>query len=109
MVKANRVYRKEDIQFAENKVVNPGFGPHGADTYDIWRFKAGIACHHYWQRKTYLRRNNKRITVNEARKLIMALPPDERKDVRLPVNDKKVAQRPIDMPNQGAYPGSKKK
>jgi len=109
MTKGKKVYRKEDIQFAENKVVNPGWGPKGAETYDIWLYKGGGDCHHYWMRKTYLRRNNKSISVNEAKKLIMALPPDERDEARLPTNDPKVAKRPTDMPNQGFLPTNKRR
>lgn len=100
MISAKKVYRKEDIEAAGNRAVNPGFGKGGSDTYSIWLYKGGVACHHFWQRQTYLRRNNKKITVNEAKRLINKLPPDERKDARLPENDKKVAKRPVDMPRQ---------
>lgn len=98
---AKKVYRKEDIDFASDKVVNPGFGEDGADKYDIWLFKGGPNCYHYWMRRTYLRKNNEKISVNEARRIIQALPPDERKKNKIPVNDRRVAQRPIDMPNRG--------
>lgn len=98
---AKKVYRKEDIDAASNRAVNPGFGPGGTNTYDIWLFKGGANCFHYWGRKTYLKKNNKKISVNEARRIIQALPVDERAANRLPQNDPRVAQRPIDMPNQG--------
>jgi hypothetical protein len=65
MERANRVYRKEDIEDAG--AVNAGFGPNGSATYDIWFYKGGPFCQHYWVRQTYLRKNNKRISVNEAR------------------------------------------
>lgn len=98
---AKKVYRKEDIDAASSRAVNPGFGPGGTNTYDIWLFKGGANCFHYWGRKTYLKKNNKKISVNEARRIIQALPVDERAANRLPQNDPRVAQRPIDMPNQG--------
>jgi len=101
MVGAGKVYRKEDIQAAGDRAVNPGFGPGGASTYDIWLYKGGPECHHFWERRVYMRRNNKKITVNEARKLINELAPSERDAVRLPVNDSDVARRPTDMPNHG--------
>lgn len=104
MVKAGKVYRKEDIEAAENKVLNPGFGPRGSDTYSIWLWKGSVSCHHYWMRQIYLRRNNKRISVNEARRMITALPVDERDDHRFEVNDPKVATIPFDMPRHGALP-----
>jgi len=84
----------------ESEVVNAGFGPKGADNYSIWLFKGGKSCHHKWLRETYLRKSDansplaKKFTPAQTRKL-GEIPP---------VNDKRVYQRPIDMPNQGAYP-----
>jgi hypothetical protein len=101
MTAAKKVYRVEDIDAASSRAVNPGFGPGGTNTYDLWLFKGGANCYHYWGRKTYLKKNNKKISVNEARRIIQALPVDERAANRLPQNDTRVAQRPIDMPNQG--------
>lgn len=100
MTQANKVYRKEDIIRMESEVVNAGFGPKGADNYSIWLFKGGKSCHHKWLRETYLRKSDansplaKKFTPSQTRKL-GEIPP---------VNDKRVYQRPIDMPNQGAYP-----
>ena len=61
IMKANKVYRKEDIDAAGDKVVNKGFGPRGADTYNIWLFKGGVSCRHVWQRVIYLRKGNNKI------------------------------------------------
>ncbi len=36
------------------KVVNAGFGKGGSNTYDIWLYKGGARCHHFWMRKTYM-------------------------------------------------------
>jgi hypothetical protein len=101
MMKAEKVYRKEDIELAGSKVVNPGFGANGSDTYNIWLYKGGANCYHFWMRKIYLRRNNKSISVNEARKMILELDPSERSEAQWQENDPKVAKLPIDMPNQG--------
>ena len=98
MVAAGKVYRKEDILGASQRAVNPGWGPRGADTYDLWFYKGGGSCRHFWLRKTYLKKNNKKVSVNEAKKLIQAAGPQE---PRLPTNDPKVAQRPRDMANRG--------
>jgi hypothetical protein len=92
MVKANKVYRKEDIEFAGQNVVNEGFGPNGADTYNIWFYKGGVYCNHFWMRKIYLRRNNTSISVNDAKRMILELEPEQRKDNRLQENDPLVAQ-----------------
>lgn len=92
MMAAGKVYRKEDIDAASNKVVQAGMGKGGSDTYDIFLYKGGVNCQHFWQRQIYLRRNNKKISVNEAQRRILELEPSDRKDVRLPKNPKEVAQ-----------------
>jgi hypothetical protein len=92
MVSAGRTYRKEDITIAETKVVNPGLGPDGADNYSIWLYKGGVNCNHFWMRKIYLRKNNKQIGVNEARKMILDLDPADRPQAQWQQNEIEVAQ-----------------
>lgn len=99
MERANRVYRKEDIEDAG--AVNAGFGPNGSSTYDIWLYKGGPFCQHYWVRQTYLRKSNKRISVNEARALITALDPSLRSEARIEQNAPEVATAPRDMQDYG--------
>lgn len=111
MMSAQRVYRKEDIVGpyypeqlggASARAVNPGFGPNGTDTYDLLLFKGGPNCRHRWVRRTYLRRDNKRVSVNEAKRIISQLPPEERAANQLPPNDDpRVSQWPATMPNHG--------
>jgi hypothetical protein len=92
VMKADKVYRKEDIILAGDKVVNPGLGPYGADTYSVWLYKGGNYCRHFWERKIYLRRNNKAISVNEARRMILELDPADRPLAKWQENDPLVAQ-----------------
>lgn len=92
MLSAGRTYRKEDITIAETKVVNAGFGPSGADNYSIWLYKGGVNCQHFWMRKIYLRKNNERISVNEARKMILDLDPADRPQAKWQENEIEVAQ-----------------
>jgi len=101
VMSAKLVYRKEDIDKASQSVVQAGMGPNGANTYDIFLYKGGVNCQHFWQRQIYLKRNNKKISVNEARRRILEIDPSDRADFRLPVNNKKVAQQPNDMKNGG--------
>jgi hypothetical protein len=99
MVAAKKIYRKEDIQQMSQKAVNAGWGLNGAATYDIWFYKGGGACHHFWMRKTYMAKDvtpdatnpNAEISVNKAKK--EGFTPE--------TNDPKVAKRPVDMPNKG--------
>jgi hypothetical protein len=97
-----RVWRKEDIDAASNRAVNPGWGPEGDNTYDLWLYKGGGSCQHFWERRTYLRKNNKKVSVNRARNILREAGLDP-----LPVNDPRVAKRPRDMANRGFLPSNK--
>jgi hypothetical protein len=108
MVAANKVYRKEDIERMSREVVNAGWGAEGADTYDIFLYKGGGACHHKWIRQTFvayeagrgidpLSPNAKTISTNKA----------EKAGYRVR-NPQLVSVRPIDMPNQGFLPTNKR-
>lgn len=98
MISAGKVYRKEDIIAAGSQAVNPGWGAGGANTYDIWKFKGGGSCRHFWERRTYLRKTNARISVADAKRIIREAGIDAE---RLQDNPKEVAQRPRDMVNRG--------
>lgn len=97
----DRVWRKEDIDAASRRAVNPGWGPEGANTYDLWLYKGGGSCQHFWERRTYLRKNNKKISVNRARNILREAGLDP-----LPTNDPRVAKRPRDMANRGFLPSN---
>lgn len=104
MVRAKKVYRKEDIDIASTKSVNKGWGPNGADNYDIFLFKGGGDCHHRWIRRTYLKKNNKKVSVAEAKRIIARLPIEERAKNRIKSEDGRVSQMPYTMPNRGFLP-----
>ena len=111
MIKAKKVYRKEDIKSMDQRAVNAGFGKGGAATYSIWLnkggttccdtekqelYKGGARCHHYWSRRTYLRKDGnkslgKKLYDSEAK----------RRGFIAPKNAKKVAIKPKDMPYSG--------
>jgi hypothetical protein len=101
MVTAKKIYRKEDIQQMSKNSVNKGWGLKGADNYDIFLYKGGGDCHHFWMRKTYRAKSkglkpdignpNAEVSVNKARK----------DGFKPEVNAKDVAKRPTDMPNNG--------
>jgi len=97
MVRANKLYRKEDIIKMSQRPVNKGWGLGGADTYSIWLFKGGGGCHHKWLRQTFrgktegdLKNLDPNISTGKARK-----------EGFNPVNEKEVSMKPKDMPNQG--------
>jgi hypothetical protein len=90
MVSASKVYRKEDLDKESSD--NSELSPSGSSTYNIWLYKGGVNCKHYWERRTYLRKNNERISVNEAIRKITALDPSMRDEARMETNPKEVAE-----------------
>jgi hypothetical protein len=110
MTTQNKVYRKEDIVNMSNSDLGDhytnkdgrtiGWGPNGAITFDRFLYKGGGNCHHYWLRETYLKKSDvnsplaQTYTASQSRKL----------GEIAPVNDSRVYQRPIDMPNRGFLP-----
>jgi len=92
MVKAKKLYRKEDIIKMGEMPVNEGWGPEGADTYDIWLYKGGGSCRHYWMRKTYMaidvspdvKNPQSEISVNEAKKKGLKPPKNASEVAKLP-------------------------
>ena len=107
MVNAARFYTKENIYKAGRTAVNAGWGPNGAKKYDIWLYKGGGSCAHYWSRFTFLKKDDSRITAKQRQAIINKLDPAERKAVTPKKNDPKVAKRPRDMDNRGFLPSNK--
>ena len=108
MLQANKVYRKEDIMAMENQPVNKGWGAEGADTYSVWLYKGGGDCHHFWTRETYLKKSDANSPL--AQKISKTLTPAKvRKAGEIaPKNDKRVYQKPTDMPFNGFLPTNKR-
>ena len=99
MLRAKKVYRKEDIIAMESQVVNSGFGPKGSDTYSVWLYKGGPRCNHKWLRRTYASFETKIDPTNpNAEPLSIATA--ERYGYRIR-NDKEVSMKPSDMPTKG--------
>ena len=48
----NKVYRLEDIDQASRDGVNRTFG-HKQNPYDLFKFKGGVNCGHYWEQVLY--------------------------------------------------------
>ena len=107
MLKAKKIYRKEDITAMDNEPVNAGWGERGAATYSIWLYKGGGNCHHAWNRVVYFRKRNDqgeflpnkgltndlRVTEAQARGIAGGFIPEK--------NPRKVAEKPKDMANNG--------
>ena len=94
MVRAKKIYRIEDIEAMREIPVNAGFGPEGASTYDIFKYKGGVNCYHFWEKLTY-KRKNENVKV------------DVKSPIAIDKSKKQPAKglagvEPINMPNRGA-------
>ena len=103
MMEAGKLYRKEDIVSMENVAVNPGWGPEGADTYDIWHWKGGGNCRHFWEKRVYVDAKGAKINPNDPDATRVAVATAERMGYKVR-NPKYVAQLPEDMPHRGFLP-----
>ena len=103
MIGANKLYRKQDLIALDKKVVNAGFGPNGTNTYSIWLYKGGPQCFHRFIRKVYVMELEdawKEKDITRYGKLISTAKARSQGFYPKP-NDKKVAQAPRTMPNNG--------
>ena len=101
------VYRIEDIDIASRDGVNRQLG-HKGRPYDLFKFKGGVYCRHKWNEVLY--RLKKGTELKDGQSLdddytkVSSIP---KSYVRKPkgIEDSKIA--PVNMPNQGHYPGVK--
>lgn len=103
MLSADKLYRKEDILAMNNKAVNPGWGPNGANTYSCWLYKGGGNCHHIWQKELYISAKGFGLDLNNPNVQKKAWSMAEKAGYKIR-NNYLVEQRPIDMPYNGFLP-----
>jgi hypothetical protein len=103
MLEAGKLYRKEDIVAMENVSVNPGWGPNGTNTYDIWFYKGGGNCHHFWEKRVYVDATGAKINPNDPDAKRIAVAMAERMGYKVR-NDARVAKLPVDQDNNGFLP-----
>lgn len=105
MMSANKLYRYEDIVRMGSVAVNSGFGVNGASTYDIFKYKGGPNCKHYWERVTFVKKGTGNVDArNPNAKKLTESQADERR--MTPTGQAKVDQKisetaPFNMPNRG--------
>ena len=87
------VFRLEDINMMSFRGINKELG-HKKRNYSLFKYKGGVNCHHYWEKRVY----KKKQQVNESEALA--------EGYTAPVNPDEVPIAPKDMPNRGAFPNS---
>ena len=104
MMRAKKIYRKEDLEAMSRMIVNAGFGEGGANTYDIFKYKGGPRCRHRFTRKTYVSATR---SIDVKSPLANTISTGKaRKFGYNPVNPKEVSMMPKDMPLKGFSPNN---
>ena len=104
MIAAKKVYRKEDILEMGNKAVNAGFGKGGAPTYDIWLYKGGARCHHFWMRKVFMAKEGAASVDAKSPNAETGVANAKRAGAKIESNPRDVSTKPKDMDYQGFTP-----
>lgn len=102
MLKADKLYRKEDIENTNSNFVNAGQGHKGLP-YNLFLYKGGVNCKHKWLRQTYVSFDNVKIDVTNPNATKISTNKAEKYGYRVR-NPKEVAMTPYDMPNNGHHP-----
>ena len=84
--KSGLSFRYEDIQEMSDAGVNGEFAPEGSSSYNIFIWKGGCFCHHFWKRQIYIRKRDSKGRVLPNKGL---------------ENDKRVGNNPF-VPQKGA-------
>ena len=102
MLGAKKLYRKEDIERMSKLPVNKGWGPKGnSATYDIFLYKGGGNCHHFWLRQIYrtVIGESKTTKIDDAE--LIGYTKARSEGFTAKKNDKRVAIAPKRMKNNG--------
>lgn len=105
MLRADKLYRKEDIENTNSNFVNAGQGHKGLP-YNLFLYKGGVNCKHRWLRQTYVSFDNVKIDVTNPNATQISTNKAEKYGYRVR-NPKEVAMTPYDMPNNGHHPDYK--
>ena len=95
---SGKVFRYEDIIAMGDDGINGQFAPEGESNYNIFLWKGGVYCHHFWKRQIYFRkRKGGKFMPNDGLK-------NEIRVANVPYVPQKGAEgtAPIDTPSRGS-------
>ena len=107
LARAGFVYRIEDIDKASREGVNRQLG-HKGKPYDLFRFKGGVYCRHAFKVILYRLKSKSLLKVSDKKmddyNKTDSIP---KSYMPTPRGIKDAQKAPVNMPNQGHYPGVK--
>ena len=102
------VYRLEDIDKATRAGVNKSFG-HKGQPYDLFKYKGGVQCGHFWQENLYRlkKKTNGEYVEDKALSSSEEVASIPKSYQPTPRGSKEAKIAPRDMPNNGHHPSYK--
>jgi hypothetical protein len=98
------VYRLEDIDKASRAGVNRELG-HKGQPYDLFKFKGGVNCSHYWKEVLYkLKKKDGKYVEDKALSSSDEVSSIPKSYQPRPTGNAQSKVAPIDMPNNGHHP-----
>ena len=117
MTRLNKLYSESDMNTLRSRLssINPNMGPRGSNSYDVFAYKGGVNCRHFWSKNSLFKpEGSRRVLVVEegpasgnAGKSNNASAPSPsgsvRNNARLNFsidNEKRIVAGPLMIPNQ---------
>ena len=98
------VYRLEDIDKASRAGVNKELG-HKGQAYDLFKFKGGVNCSHYWKEVLYkLKKKDGKYVEDKSLSSSEEVNSIPKSYKPRPTGSEQSKVAPIDMPNNGHHP-----
>jgi hypothetical protein len=98
------VYRLEDIDKASRAGVNKELG-HKGQSYDLFKFKGGVNCSHYWKEVLYkLKKKDGKYVEDKSLSSSNEVSSIPKSYKPRPTGNAQSKVAPIDMPNNGHHP-----
>jgi hypothetical protein len=98
------VYRLEDIDKASRAGVNKELG-HKGQAYDLFKFKGGVNCSHYWKEVLYkLKQKDGKYVEDKSLSSSNEVSSIPKSYKPRPTGNAQSKVAPIDMPNNGHHP-----
>jgi hypothetical protein len=104
MMSTKKVYRKEDLESMNSKLVNPGF-EHNNEPYNLFLFKGGPRCRHSFKRLTFASLEDQNVDVNSPKARQIGTRKAEIMGYKI-TNPYQVSVQPNNLPRKGFHPNN---
>lgn len=104
MMSTKKVYRREDLESMNSKIVNKGF-EHNNEPYNVFLFKGGPRCKHSFKRLTFASLEGQNVDVNSPKARKIGTRKAEIMGYKI-TNPYQVSVQPNNLPLKGFHPSN---